>query len=126
MEKLLNITMMFDYYGKLLTKREYDVIDKYYNEDLSLNEIAQICDISKQAVSDSLKRAENKLYEYEQKLGLIEKSKKSHQFLRKIRNDLFSLSPEIKSKEIENIIIDIENFLNNLEDVENDIWKFVR
>ena len=120
MEKLLNITMMFDYYGKLLTKREYDVIDKYYNE------IAQICDISKQAVSDSLKRAENKLYEYEQKLGLIEKSKKSHQFLRKIRNDLFSLSPEIKSKEIENIIIDIENFLNDLEDVENDIWKFVR
>lgn len=126
MEKLLNITMMFDYYGKLLTKREYDVIDKYYNEDLSLNEIAQICDISKQAVSDSLKRAENKLYEYEQKLGLIEKSKKSHQFLRKIRNDLFSLSPEIKSKEIENIIIDIVNFLNDLEDVENDIWKFVR
>lgn len=126
MEKLLNITMMFDYYGKLLTKREYDVIDKYYNEDLSLNEIAQICDISKQAVSDSLKRAENKLYEYEQKLGLIEKSKKSHQFLRKIRNDLFSLSPEIKSKEIENIIIDIEYFLNDLEDVENDIWKFVR
>lgn len=126
MEKLLNITMMFDYYGKLLTKREYDVIDKYYNEDLSLNEIAQICDISKQAVSDSLKRAENKLYEYEQKLGLIGKSKKSHQFLRKIRNDLFSLSPEIKSKEIENIIIDIEDFLNDLEDVENDIWKFVR
>lgn len=126
MEKLLNITMMFDYYGKLLTKREYDVIDKYYNEDLSLNEIAQICDISKQAVSDSLKRAENKLYEYEQKLGLIEKSKKSHQFLRKIRNDLFSLSPEIKSKEIGNIIIDIENFLNDLEDVGNDIWKFVR
>ena len=121
MEKLLNITMMFDYYGKLLTKREYDVIDKYYNEDLSLNEIAQICDISKQAVSDSLKRAENKLYEYEQKLGLIEKSKKSHQFLRKIRNDLFSLSPEIKSKEIGNIIIDIEDFLNDLEDVENDI-----
>lgn len=126
MEKLLNITMMFDYYGKLLTKREYDVIDKYYNEDLSLNEIAQICNISKQAVSDSLKRAENKLNEYEQKLGLIEKSKKSQYFLRKIRDDLFSLSPDIKSKEIENIIKEIGDFLNDLEDVENDIWKFVR
>lgn len=96
MEKLLNITMMFDYYGKLLTKREYDVIDKYYNEDLSLNEIAQICDISKQAVSDSLKRAENKLYEYEQKLGLIEKSKRVINFLEKSEM-IFSLCHQ-KSK----------------------------
>ncbi len=118
MEKLLNITMMFDYYGKLLTKREYDVVDKYYNEDLSLNEIAQIGNISKQAVSDSLKRAENKLFEYEDKLGLIAKSKKSQFFLEKIRNDLFSLSSEVKNEEIDDIIEDIENFLNDLEDVE--------
>ena len=56
MEKLLNITMMFDYYGKLLTKREYDVIDKYYNEDLSLNEIFLISLQGKPILGVNLKK----------------------------------------------------------------------
>ncbi|MDY6064751.1 MAG: sigma factor-like helix-turn-helix DNA-binding protein [Finegoldia sp.] len=117
MEKLLDITMMYDYYGNLLTERERDVIDKYYNEDLSLKEIADINGVSKQAVAASLKRAEKKLYDYEEKLALIKKSNKATFFLEKIYDDLSKVSQANDNKEISEILEEIRDFLNSLEDV---------
>lgn len=117
MEKLLDITMMYDYYGKLLTERERDVIDKYYNEDLSLKEIADINGVSKQAVASSLKRAEKKLYDYEEKLSLIKKSNRSTFFLEKIYDDLSKVSQANDNKEIGEILDEIRDFLTSLEDV---------
>lgn len=76
MDKVVEIGILFDYYGKLLTDKQFEIIDQYYNEDLSLSEIAEIHGISKQAVSENLKRAEKKLYNYEKKLLLVDRNQK--------------------------------------------------
>lgn len=77
MDKVVEIGILFDYYGKLLTDKQFEIVDQYYNEDLSLSEIAEIHGISKQAVSENLKRAEKKLYNYEKKLLLVDRNQKT-------------------------------------------------
>ena len=68
-------TMLFDFYGDILTPRQRELFDLYYNEDLSLAEIAENCGISRQGVRDVIVRAENAMTELEDKTGLI------HRFL---------------------------------------------
>lgn len=73
MDKNVIISILFGYYGKLLTDKQAEAIDLYYEEDLSLTEIAKIQGVSKQNVSDTIKRSEKALFEYEDKLNLVEK-----------------------------------------------------
>lgn len=71
--KIVQIALMYDFYGQLLTDKQIEVIDMYYNNDLSLGEISEQLGISRQGVYDTLKRAEKTLFEYEEKLGLVER-----------------------------------------------------
>lgn len=70
MAKDLSISMLYDFYGDLLTEKQQEVIELYYNEDLSLSEIASHSGITRQGVRDSIKRAEFQLSEFEEQLGL--------------------------------------------------------
>ena len=72
-EKNLTLIMLFDIYGELLTEAQKTMFDLYYNDDLSLAEIAENTGISRQGARDSIKRAEETLLSYEQKLHLAEK-----------------------------------------------------
>ncbi|MDE6935990.1 MAG: YlxM family DNA-binding protein [Oscillospiraceae bacterium] len=65
------MTMLFDFYGELLTERQKEFFDLYYNEDLSLAEIAENSGISRQGVRDVIVRAEGAMQEVEDKTGLI-------------------------------------------------------
>ena len=65
------MTMLFDFYGELLTDRQKEFFDYYYNDDLSLSEIAENAGISRQGVRDVIVRAENIMQEIEDKTGLI-------------------------------------------------------
>ena len=65
------MTMLFDFYGELLTERQKELFDLYYNEDLSLAEIAENEGISRQGVRDVIVRAEAAMQEIEDKTGLI-------------------------------------------------------
>ena len=65
------MTMLFDFYGELLTDRQKEFFDLYYNEDLSLGEIAENNGISRQGVRDVIVRAEATMQEFEDKTGLI-------------------------------------------------------
>ena len=65
------MTMLYDSYGDLLTDRQKEFYDLYYNEDLSLAEIAQNYGITRQGVRDIIVRAEASLQEIEEKTGLI-------------------------------------------------------
>ena len=65
------MTMLFDFYGEILTERQKEFFDLYYNEDLSLAEIAENYDISRQGVRDVIVRAEATMQEIEDKTGLI-------------------------------------------------------
>lgn len=73
MAKDLNVTILLDVYGQLLTEKQRNAIDMYYNEDLSLSEIADVIDISRQGVRESIKQGENQLTNYEEKLGIVER-----------------------------------------------------
>lgn len=74
MEKTVEIGSLFEIYGLLLTKKQQAIVEAYYDEDLSLTEIADNLEISKQAVSDQLRRATGKLYVYEHQLRLLSHS----------------------------------------------------
>lgn len=73
MAKDLTISMLMDFYGQLLTDKQLSALDMYYNEDLSLAEIADEFGISRQGVRDNIKRGEKQLSEYEEKLGLAKR-----------------------------------------------------
>lgn len=70
MEKFAWINLLYDFYGHLLTERQRRFVELHYGHDLSLGEIAENCRVSRQAVHDVLKRAENSLSGFEEKLGL--------------------------------------------------------
>ena len=65
------MTMLFDFYGELLTERQKEFFDLYYNEDLSLSEIAENSGISRQGVRDVIVRAEHIMQQVGDKTGLI-------------------------------------------------------
>ena len=70
MAKDLRISLLLDFYGDMLTETQREVVDAYYNEDLSLAEIAADRDITRQGVRDAIKRAEQQLLDMEDRLGL--------------------------------------------------------
>lgn len=69
--KTLEMTMLFDFFGELLSEKQREYFDLYYNEDLSLAEIAESAGISRQGVRDIIVRAENVLRETEEKTGVV-------------------------------------------------------
>lgn len=71
--KDMRVAYLLDFYGDLLTEKQRESLDYYYNDDLSLGEIAQEHGISRQGVRDNIKRAEAILFEMEDKLGLAAK-----------------------------------------------------
>ena len=95
-------SLLLDYYGILLTKHQQDILDEYFNEDLSMNEIADNLEISKSAVQDLIKRSLVQLNDYEKKLKLISKDKQLNLILEDMKN---SNDPKITdfAKKIEKI-----------------------
>lgn len=83
-EKDLRVSVLLDYYSPMLTDKQRDVIDLYYNEDLSLSEIAEHEKITRQGVRDSIKRGEQTLYEMEEKFRLAERSEKFSALIKEI------------------------------------------
>ncbi len=73
MAKDLNISVLLDFYGDVLTVKQRDVMEQYYNDDLSLSEIADNFSISRQGVRDSIKRGETVLLDLEEKVGFASK-----------------------------------------------------
>ena len=72
-EKDLKKAYLLDFYGDVLTERKREVLDMYYNEDLSLAEIAEQIGISRQGVRELIKKAEDEIFFLEEKLGLAQK-----------------------------------------------------
>ena len=68
--KDLEYSILLDHYGPVLTQRQRDILTEYYDEDLSLSEIAENFGITRQGVRDAIKRAEQQLLEMEERLGL--------------------------------------------------------
>ena len=120
LQKTVEISVLYDFYNQLLTEKQRDIVDLYYNQDLSLGEIAEEFNISRQAVYDMLKRTEKLLYQYEEKIGFVNllkiKNKKILEILDKLIDleknlDLSSYSEQLQ-KQINEIKIELDRFLN--------------
>lgn len=83
-EKFAQMALLYDFYGSLLTEKQQDILTLYYEDNLSLGEIALEYGISRQAVHDLLKRTEKTLQEYEGKMGLVENFETNKKFLQEI------------------------------------------
>jgi predicted DNA-binding protein YlxM (UPF0122 family) len=99
-EKNLNIAFLLDFYGEVLSDRKREVLDAYYNDDLSLAEIATDLGISRQGVRDLIKKAETELFFYEEKLGLAKKFREAAEHAARLRTlaQRFTLPEEIEAE----------------------------
>lgn len=85
MAKNLEISYLLDFYGEMLTRKQHDFLIYYYDEDLSLSEIAENEGITRQGVRDAVKRAENQLFEMEKSLGFAKRFTEMKKGLDEIR-----------------------------------------
>ena len=113
MDERVEISLLLDAYGELLTEKQRDVMTVYYNEDLSLSELSEITNTSRQAIHDIIKRCNKLLLEYEAKLHLLEKAEKSTKlktellnFLKELRKDA-SVDTINKAQSLQKKIVDI-------------------
>lgn len=117
MSKNLEISVLLDYYGGMLTDKQRDVIDLYYNQDLSLAEIAEHEKISRQGVRDNIKRGEAYLTELEENLHMAKQTVLLLQLLEEIQRrnrEIYRINEENKfSAEIKENTVVIEDKLKS-------------
>lgn len=111
MEKHVEISMLCEIYGKLLTEKQYELLNDYYNNDLSLSEIAENNDITRQAVRDIIKKGENKLFEFEEKLLFMKRMLDQEKQIQEILVELSKIEETSSDKKIEKILNNIRKEL---------------
>lgn len=123
MEKNVEISMLCQIYGKMLTEKQYELLNDYYNNDLSLSEIAENNNITRQAVRDIIKKGENKLYELEENILFMDKILKQEIIIKEIKQEITKLEYSINNEGFGNmnskeekikIIKSIETKLNDV------------
>lgn len=102
---------LYDFYGQLLTPRQQEFMDLYYREDLSLGEIAEKFEVSRQAVYDNLRRSEKLLEEYEEKLQLLARTGQMKQTIFRVKELVENL--ECDSEKRQEILEVIEHFMDS-------------
>ena len=114
MEKKVEVSLLCQIYGKLLTEKQFNYINDYYNNDLSLSEIAENYNITRQAARDNIKKGENKLFELEEKLTFMEKTLKQERKLQQILEELSKIENTSSDKKIEKILNHVREELSCL------------
>ncbi|WP_138414890.1 putative DNA-binding protein [Aquibacillus sediminis] len=94
LEKTTRINYLFDFYQELLTPKQRNYMEMYYLEDLSLGEISETYDVSRQAVYDNIRRTETMLEAYEQKLRLYEKFQHRNHVVTQLEKELMEFNYE--------------------------------
>lgn len=94
MDKKLTVSLLLDFYGQVLSEKQFHIMDYYYNDDLSLREISEILGITRQGVHDTIKRSEAFLEELEQTLGLYAKWQRLQQQLESIEGAVKEINCE--------------------------------
>lgn len=114
MDKNVEISMLCQIYGKLLTEKQLNILNDYYNNDYSLSEIAENNSITRQAVRDNLKKGENKLFELEEKLGVMNRMLNQEKTIEHILSELSKISSQDSDKRITKILENVRKELNCL------------
>lgn len=114
MEKNVKISILCQLYGKLLSEKQLEFIDDYYNNDLSLSEIAENHGITRQAVRDMLKKGEKKLFEYEEKLLFMKRMLNQEKKIEEILLELTKIQKDYTDNEVASILENVKKKLNCL------------
>lgn len=96
LEKGVNISLLLDSYGPLLTERQREIVSMYRNDDLSLGEISELTGITRQGVSECIRKAEAALISYEEKLGLQKTYEARKALLENVKNTVAQLAADEK------------------------------
>ena len=104
MEEKVKLSMLCQIYGKMLTKKQYEIINDYCNNDLSLSEIAENNSITRQAVRDIIMKGEKKLFELEEKLSFMDRMLKQDKKIQQILGELCKIQEGSSDKKIEKIL----------------------
>ncbi|SKA76362.1 hypothetical protein SAMN05428976_102269 [Clostridium sp. USBA 49] len=108
MEERIEISILLDFYGELLTNKQRDIMSMYFNEDLSLAEIAEINGISRQAIHDIIKRCNKLLIDYEKKLQLKYANDKLNTYKKSLIKKLEFIKQNICNDEIIDYINELQ------------------
>ena len=100
MEKNIKISMLLDIYGSLLTEKQADLLDLYYNQNLSLSEIADEIGITRQGVRKVLVDGEKKLLEYEDKLQFLNKKLNNDKIIKELMEKIEDTDFKLKLKSL--------------------------
>ena len=114
MEKNVKVSMLCQIYGKMLTEKQYNFLNDYYNNDYSLSEIAENYQITRQAVRDNIVKGENKLFELEEKLGIMKRTQNQEEQIVKILSELTKIQTKFSDDKIANILENVKKELNCL------------
>jgi len=115
-DKITEASLLYDFYGQLLTRRKQEVMELYHEENLSLAEIAEEFGISRAAVYDSLKSAEKSLGEYEEKLGLVAKFVAAGEAVSRIDTMIDALAQKYADNpELVSRLMEIKSVIGSLE-----------
>ena len=109
MEDRVEISLLMDIYSPLLTEKQKNIMELYYNDDLSLAEIAELNNTSRQAIHDLIKRCYKQILSYEDKLNLLKKSLEKESVIETLLNDI-----KKKYSIEENDLEEYKNILFNL------------
>lgn len=104
MDKNVKISILLQIYGKMLTEKQYGIMNDYFNNDLSLSEIAENNEITRQAVRDVIKKGENKLFDLEEKLLFMSKTMKQDKKIAQILQELNKIQDGYSDKKVEKIL----------------------
>lgn len=120
MAKNLDVVLLADYYGEMLTDNQRKFIEYYYNDDLSLSEIAQNEGITRQGVRDAVKRAETQLFDMEKKLGFAERSRRISEALNAIVESTdvinnYNMNISL-SREVNDAVVRIKSAIDSLNE----------
>ena len=90
----LDISLLLDFYGEMLTFRQREMLELYYDDDLSLSEISEHAGITRQGVRDAVKRAEAQLFELEDKIGMVRRFGRVKDLIAEVRKEASSIYEE--------------------------------
>jgi uncharacterized protein len=111
MEERIRLSFLMDYYGDLLTEKQKDVMNLYFNDDLSLAEISELTNTSRQAIHDIIRRCQKQLDGYESVLGMMEHSLHVEECKETLIGMLDKLPQEIDNSNTDKFIKDIRKFV---------------
>ena len=110
----VRMSMLCELYGNLLTEKQKQCIDDYYNNDLSLTEIAENNNITRQGVRDIIKKGEKRLLKYEEKLRFMNRTLEQEKKMEKILIELTKIQEDYSDKQVSKVLEHVKKELNCL------------